>query len=56
VGVRAGVVIAWTLTVLGCAWVTTTRVKVEDAFLRKNFGDEWDRYAERVRYRLVPGV
>ncbi|KDQ51232.1 hypothetical protein JAAARDRAFT_62642 [Jaapia argillacea MUCL 33604] len=28
----------------------------EDAMLRKNFGTEWDEWARRVRYRLVPGV
>ncbi|PPQ69131.1 hypothetical protein CVT26_003579 [Gymnopilus dilepis] len=28
----------------------------EDKGLRKEFGEKWDKYAERVRYRIIPGV
>ncbi|KAA1476058.1 ICMT-domain-containing protein [Dentipellis sp. KUC8613] len=33
-----------------------TRGKTEDQFLRRQFGKEWDAWAERVPYRYIPGV
>ena len=32
------------------------RVNKEDRVLRESFGKEWDEYASRTRYRLVPFV
>ncbi len=32
------------------------RAPTEDAFLRKQFGAEWDAWAARVPYRVIPGV
>lgn len=32
------------------------RAPTEDALLRKQFGAEWDAWAERVPYRVIPGV
>ncbi|KAI0636112.1 hypothetical protein C8Q77DRAFT_1052528 [Trametes polyzona] len=32
------------------------RCNVEDASLRERFGEQWDAYAARVRYRLFPWV
>ncbi|TFY67254.1 hypothetical protein EVJ58_g1744 [Rhodofomes roseus] len=32
------------------------RVPSEDAMLRKQFGEEWEAYAQRVPYRMVPYV
>ncbi|KAI0265799.1 hypothetical protein BC834DRAFT_955012 [Gloeopeniophorella convolvens] len=32
------------------------RAPAEDALLRKQFGAEWDAWAARVRYRIIPGV
>ena len=32
------------------------RTPTEDALLRKHFGAEWDAWAERVPYRVIPGV
>lgn len=32
------------------------RTKTEDMMLRREFGAEWDLWASRVRYRLIPGV
>ena len=40
-----------TLTALGLG-----RMGSEDKELRRVFGEEWDRWAGRVRYRLIPGV
>ncbi|KAF8489454.1 hypothetical protein F5888DRAFT_1796171 [Russula emetica] len=32
------------------------RVPTEDALLKKQFGTEWDEWAARVTYRVIPGV
>ncbi|EIW83280.1 hypothetical protein CONPUDRAFT_164250 [Coniophora puteana RWD-64-598 SS2] len=32
------------------------RPVIEDRFLREHFREEWDRYAQRVKWRLVPGI
>jgi len=32
------------------------RTIVEDAMLKKEFGKEWDEWAGRVKYRMIPGV
>ena len=41
----------WTMAVFGVG-----RMGREDKELRRAFGDEWDEWARRVRYRLIPGV
>ncbi|KAJ7093998.1 hypothetical protein B0H15DRAFT_149346 [Mycena belliarum] len=40
------------LVVTGLTW----RISKEDAGLRNEFGQEWERYAAEVRYVLIPGV
>jgi protein-S-isoprenylcysteine O-methyltransferase Ste14 len=32
------------------------RTPTEDALLRKQFGAEWDAWAAKVPYRIIPGV
>ncbi|KAH9976190.1 hypothetical protein BGW80DRAFT_1114393, partial [Lactifluus volemus] len=32
------------------------RTPTEDALLGKQFGAEWDEWAARVQYRIIPGV
>ncbi|KAF9480623.1 hypothetical protein BDN70DRAFT_771349, partial [Pholiota conissans] len=32
------------------------RIPVEDGLMRKQFGSQWDAWAARVPYRLIPGV
>ena len=32
------------------------RTRTEDEMLRREFGQEWDRWARKTRYRLFPGV
>lgn len=32
------------------------RGPIEDAQLKKQFGEVWVQYSQRVRYRLVPGI
>ncbi|KAF8074177.1 hypothetical protein FPV67DRAFT_791555 [Lyophyllum atratum] len=48
-----------------CVWSTIAaavvaslllRVPREDQILRMKFGEEWEMWAERVPYRLVPGI
>jgi len=32
------------------------RMSKEDVVLKKTFGKEWNRWAENVPYKLVPGI
>ncbi|KAJ7233385.1 hypothetical protein C8J57DRAFT_1532523 [Mycena rebaudengoi] len=34
----------------------TSRIRKEDAMLQKNFGREWDEWAARVPYKIIPGL
>ena len=36
--------------------VGCTRAIAEDEQMRIKFGEEWDRYAMKVRYWFVPGL
>lgn len=49
----AGTYVVLTTAILGGL---ISRMALEDAALRKVFGAEWDAYAERVPYRLVPWI
>jgi len=54
--------IAWLLIVPTiCLYVfapliSVRRVKYEDELLKKEFGEEWDKWSHRVPYRLIPWV
>jgi protein-S-isoprenylcysteine O-methyltransferase Ste14 len=37
-------------------YLVLSRMEVEDRALRERFGREWDEWAGRVRYRVIPGV
>lgn len=61
-GLGAGAALAWLVLAF---WVfkvayalrsTNRRLRTEDTELRKAFGVVWDEYAERTRWRLLPGV
>ncbi|KAG1856714.1 hypothetical protein F4604DRAFT_1797426 [Suillus subluteus] len=39
-----------------CSWVAISRPAVEDQMLQRALGDEWENWAKKVRYRLIPGV
>jgi len=41
-------VLLWSLSYIRC--------QHEDAFLRGHFREEWEDYAHRVRYQMIPGV
>ena len=42
---------AWSLAV---PTLLMRRVETEDEVLRNEFGDEWEKYAEKTPYRLIP--
>jgi protein-S-isoprenylcysteine O-methyltransferase Ste14 len=46
----------WCLMEAYVLWSILCRAPTEDEFLRKQFGAEWDAWAERVPYRVIPGV
>jgi protein-S-isoprenylcysteine O-methyltransferase Ste14 len=52
VGVAGTVTSAFTLTLVMFA----SRVSVEDAMLRERFGKQWDKWAQKVRYQMIPFV
>ncbi|PPQ82901.1 hypothetical protein CVT26_007538 [Gymnopilus dilepis] len=42
--------------IIGTLYLTIGRMAKEDAALRAHFGSEWDEWASRVRFRVIPGV
>ncbi|KAF8893035.1 hypothetical protein BD779DRAFT_1670034 [Infundibulicybe gibba] len=47
---------AWLALKLVTALLLMRTAPLEDAALRGKFGKEWDEWAQRVPYRLIPGV
>ena len=60
VGEWVGVSVGMRTVALVCAILSTVgairRIRDEERALRVKFKGEWEAWAERVRYRLVPGV
>ncbi|TCD61539.1 hypothetical protein EIP91_008283 [Steccherinum ochraceum] len=52
----AVLVVFWSLKVSYALRSTHRRMEVEDSELRKVFGETWEAYARRVKWRLLPGV
>ncbi|KAK0205269.1 hypothetical protein DFS33DRAFT_753496 [Desarmillaria ectypa] len=50
------VIIVWKIGMLIAVLSVLMRVKTEDEFLRREFGDKWEKWANNVPYRLVPGL
>ncbi|EPT02961.1 hypothetical protein FOMPIDRAFT_1116918 [Fomitopsis schrenkii] len=51
--------VPWTIGVLWVGYIVaalTLRTIPEDKMMRKKFGQEWDAYVQRVRYRLIPYI
>ena len=48
--------LGWCMMEAYVLWSILCRAPTEDAFLRKQFGAEWDAWAARVPYRVIPGV
>ncbi|KAG2031139.1 hypothetical protein BDR03DRAFT_1016388 [Suillus americanus] len=44
------------LFITSAAWVSINRPAEEDQMLQRALGAEWENWAEKVRYRLIPGV
>ncbi|KAK0469245.1 uncharacterized protein EV420DRAFT_1472505 [Desarmillaria tabescens] len=50
------VVAVWKFGMLIAVLSVLMRVKSEDDFLKREFGDKWEKWANDVPYRLVPGL
>lgn len=46
----------WVLQIILSCVLSCARSISEDAMLRKHFKEEWGRWSQRVRYRIIPGV
>ncbi|KAH7926707.1 hypothetical protein BV22DRAFT_1045868 [Leucogyrophana mollusca] len=46
----------WVIQTILSSVALFARTKREDVMLKEHFGEEWENYARRVRYRVVPGV
>ncbi|KAI0042253.1 hypothetical protein FA95DRAFT_1610349 [Auriscalpium vulgare] len=53
---KAGYALGWVAVEAWALASTLARVPQEDAMLRKHFPEEWDRWAAKVRWKLIPGV
>ncbi|KJA17928.1 hypothetical protein HYPSUDRAFT_57429 [Hypholoma sublateritium FD-334 SS-4] len=53
---KLGVLAFTVLVILGSIHLTFGRMSSEDRALQERFGPQWDRWASRVRYMVVPGV
>ncbi|KAI6030602.1 hypothetical protein F5J12DRAFT_714139 [Pisolithus orientalis] len=51
-----GAVLVWAIWWIWTIAVAQSRVVAEDQELQKRVGSEWDVYAAKVKYRLIPGV
>jgi len=54
--ISIGLSTLWIVFSLLAVGVMIGRCKVEDEGLRKKFGVQWDRWAEKARWKLVPGL
>ncbi|KAF9230359.1 hypothetical protein BU15DRAFT_91127 [Melanogaster broomeanus] len=60
-GVLSFPVVRWAVWVWVASFVVVLsgilrRMPEEDRMMKRAFGRDWERWAERVRYRLIPGV
>jgi protein-S-isoprenylcysteine O-methyltransferase Ste14 len=50
------------LAVAGCLmytialWISITRPAIEDQMLQRAMGEDWENWAKKVKYRLLPGI
>ncbi|KIJ59635.1 hypothetical protein HYDPIDRAFT_118256, partial [Hydnomerulius pinastri MD-312] len=51
-----GLAIAWCMITTVVSVTLLERTSGEDKILAEKFGREWENWASRVRYRLIPGV
>lgn len=48
--------VSWCAMETFVLWSILARAPVEDRLLRGQFGEKWEQYAARVRWRVVPGI
>ncbi|KAJ7662615.1 hypothetical protein DFH06DRAFT_1190478 [Mycena polygramma] len=53
---RSAVAAVWAVGLSGASIGLRTRMRKEDGMLKERFGREWDEWAKRVPWWLVPGV
>ncbi|KAH7913611.1 hypothetical protein BJ138DRAFT_1111265 [Hygrophoropsis aurantiaca] len=51
-----GLAAVWAVAFFAGIGMVFARTVREDTYLKAHFGNEWDQYARRVRYRLLPGI
>ncbi|THH27640.1 hypothetical protein EUX98_g6541 [Antrodiella citrinella] len=51
-----GVGVGWVCAVSAVSYMLVARIPKEDTVLRREFGAEWEKWAERTRFRLIPGI
>ena len=49
-------VLVWSWSMGTVCLCVMFRMKDEDELMREMFGDEWTRWANRVKYCLIPGI
>ncbi|KAF9256396.1 hypothetical protein L218DRAFT_966401 [Marasmius fiardii PR-910] len=47
---------SWMFAVGQGAFLVTMRINDEDELMKKQFGEQWDRWRQKVKYRMIPGV
>lgn len=52
----AGITLLWVFVTLAAGIGAAGRARKEDAFMSKEFGKAWDEWADRVPYRILPGL
>jgi len=50
-----GVVFALWMVSIALAFKILPRMLTEDEVLKKHFGPQWEKWAEKVRYKMIPG-
>jgi len=49
-------VLIWVVEEIATETSLLLRIAREEAIMKSHFGDEWERWANVVRYRLIPGI
>lgn len=44
------------VVIFGTVYTVLRRMRAENEALKERFGAEWERWAQRVRYSVIPGV
>ncbi|EMD40150.1 hypothetical protein CERSUDRAFT_45691, partial [Gelatoporia subvermispora B] len=48
--------VAWLIVLSWVPYMSLTRPQLEDEVLRREFGEQWEEWARRTPYRLIPGI